>query len=340
MAVGGYRFLAIPTEKVISGDYLYLHPNEVTPSQTLTDVSASHTFSWSYNGDSGSLSYSSFKWNGPYQNSNPVQSSLIFSTDTEITYSNAKYQYLCILQYHETDSTKRVTNGTNFATVTIPYDSAGAWYFFTKIYKKYDTYKTITFDPNGGTVSPTYTTAWGGDFITLPTPTYDSSHVFMGWYRGSTRVGEGGDTWTVPTGTSNITLVAKWKTIDSGNLTWTTPDGVIYAIGTWSYEETDGNLSLSWNVTIPSFWHNGKTYTFDHIRISYIPSSQWTWVYWNSSQTSGTFDNSSVTQGISALDTPPRVYMYWHLDSLLYVASDALAHVSGGALAYGPKAIG
>lgn len=343
MAIGGYRFLLAENENTVSGDYLYLHPNNVAPSQTVNRITSSKTFSWTYGLDGGTLTTSPFLWNGPAQDANPTPITLSFSTTTPITYNNAKYQYLCVLQYHETDSNKRVTDGTNFSTVSVPYDSLGAWYFFTKIYKKYDAYKTINFDANGGSVSPSSATGWGGGSITLPTPTWNAAHTFKGWYLNGTRVGGGGDTYTIPVGTeSSITLTALWIESYSGNITWTGTQS--HVIGTYTYTNDGGNLSLSWNITQTQVTDNGRVYYFNTIRIRYIPSSQSTAIIWQSNQTSGTFDNSSITQGISVLYYPPTCTMYYFGDSLLYSGLSSgggklIYNRSNGRLCYGPKLI-
>lgn len=71
---------------------------------------------------------------------------------------------------------------------------------------------TLTFDPNGGSVSPTSKTVTAGStYGALPTPTYDSSHTFVGWFTATV----GGTQITATTTadrTSAQTVYAHWTT--------------------------------------------------------------------------------------------------------------------------------
>lgn len=69
---------------------------------------------------------------------------------------------------------------------------------------------TVKFDANGGCVSLKSESAACGNKITLPTPTYDGDHIFMGWFTGkenTDKAGNNGDQYTVRCST---TLYAQW----------------------------------------------------------------------------------------------------------------------------------
>lgn len=66
----------------------------------------------------------------------------------------------------------------------------------------------VTFNANGGSVSTSTMTARGS--VTLPTPTHDENHIFMGWFTATSfgdKIGNGGDTVPVD---SNFTAYAQW----------------------------------------------------------------------------------------------------------------------------------
>lgn len=67
----------------------------------------------------------------------------------------------------------------------------------------------ITLDANGGSVSNSTLNAEKGR-VTLPTPTHDSNHIFMGWFTKSMfgdKIGNAGDTVEVD---SDFTAYAQW----------------------------------------------------------------------------------------------------------------------------------
>ena len=95
---------------------------------------------------------------------------------------------------------------------------------------------TVTFNANGGSVSPASVqvdegSAIGTAIASLPTPTWDADHEFLGWYLGV-------DLATTATiVTSDIELFALWQEATAGGGTWTDPDTSI----TWYYRSaTDG----------------------------------------------------------------------------------------------------
>lgn len=66
----------------------------------------------------------------------------------------------------------------------------------------------VTFNANGGSVSTSTMTARGS--VTLPTPTHDDNHIFMGWFTATSfgdKIGNGGDTVPVD---SDFTAYAQW----------------------------------------------------------------------------------------------------------------------------------
>lgn len=72
------------------------------------------------------------------------------------------------------------------------------------------TLETVKFDANGGCISQKSQNAARGNKITLPTPTYDSDHIFMGWFTGkenTDKAGNAGERYTVRCST---TLYAQW----------------------------------------------------------------------------------------------------------------------------------
>ena len=78
----------------------------------------------------------------------------------------------------------------------------------TSYYAKWEqTEAVITFDPNGGKLEGESTTAKIGDAITLPACTKED-YDFMGWYDGSTLVGQAGEKYTV---TKDVTLKARYE---------------------------------------------------------------------------------------------------------------------------------
>ena len=335
----------------VSGDVLYRKPSGIEPAQSIYAISTTASFNWSYGGFSGTFTSSSFTANFDANNaySNPnVPVYVHFPTDATITIGNAKYKPSFIIRYKGNTSEPDIeyfdwpASPGSYVRVEIPY-SSGFWYTPVLICGKYDIYKRVNFDANGGTVSPSYKEGWGGDTITLPTPTYDSDHIFKGWYSGSTRVGGGGDSWTVPEGTSNITLTAKWTEEITGDILWSGREA-IYTIGTYIFRNDDGDLSLSWNITTTTIVEGNTTFHFNELRIRYIPSSQSLPVYWFTNQTSGTFDDSTITQGISVLYYPPTCTMYYFGDSLLYSGlswegGKLIYNRSNGRLCYGPNLI-
>ena len=64
---------------------------------------------------------------------------------------------------------------------------------------------TVTYDANGGSVSPkTQNYKVGSSISTLPTPTRTGGYTFEGWYNGNKQY------TSIPAGTGNIKLTAKW----------------------------------------------------------------------------------------------------------------------------------
>lgn len=68
---------------------------------------------------------------------------------------------------------------------------------------------TVTYDTNGGSVLPETRTAYE-NVITLPTPTYDDDHIFMGWFTATDNTEKIGDDGTQYVVTSSTTLHAQW----------------------------------------------------------------------------------------------------------------------------------
>lgn len=338
-------------DEFVSGDVLYRKPTGIQPAQSIYAISTTISFNWSYGGFSGTFTSSSFtanfNANNAYSNPNvPVY--VYFPLDETITIGNAKYKPSFIIRYKGNTSEPDIeyfdwpASPGSYVRVEIPY-SAGFWHIPILVCGKYDTYKRINFNANGGTVSPSYIEGWGGDTITLPTPTYDSDHIFNGWYTGSTRVGGGGDSWTVPEGTSNMTLTARWTEEITGNILWSGREAV-HTVGTYIFRNDNGNLSLTWNITTTTVVEGSTTFHFNELIISYIPSSQSLPVNWFTQQTSGTFDRSTIAQGISVLYYPPRCTMYYFGDSLLYSGlswegGKLIYSRSNGRLCYGPKLV-
>ena len=157
---------------------------------------------------------------------------------------------------------------------------------------------TLTFNANGGSVSPTSQTVTYDSTYTLPTPTW-AGHTFSGWYNGSTKITSG--TWKT---TSNMTLTAKWDSVDytisytlnggtnnsSNPSTYTVNDSFTlmaptkagYTFLGWTYsgqttptktvtiaEGTMGNLSYTANWQV-----NTYTVTFDANGGSVSPTSK------------------------------------------------------------------
>jgi uncharacterized repeat protein (TIGR02543 family) len=92
---------------------------------------------------------------------------------------------------------------------------------------------TVTFNANGGSVSPASVqvdegSAIGTAIASLPTPTWDADHEFLGWYLGV----DPATTATIVT--SDIELVALWQEATVGGGTWTDPDTGL----TWDYKLT------------------------------------------------------------------------------------------------------
>ena len=332
-----YSFRIASSQYIEQDGFLYVRPTSPSTS-SLNHWSNSASYFWMYNSVGGTLEVSD-TYGKDAQSS---ATTLYFSTDSTIEINNHRYEFYCTAQLHET--TPGLNGYTSQNTQQVITANGGSYYYFyTKIYRLVNTKITITFNANGGSVSPSSTTGWGGDSITLPTPTWNAAHTFKGWYLNGTRVGGGGDTYTVPVGTeSSITLTALWIESYSGNITWTGTQS--HVIGTYTYTDDGGNLSLSWNITQTQITDNGRIYYFNTIRIRYIPSSQSTSIIWQSNQTSGTFDNSSITQGISVLYYPPTCTMYYFGDSLLYSGLSSgggklIYNRSNGRLCYGPKLI-
>lgn len=337
-------------DEFVSGDVLYRKPTGIQPAQSIYAISTTVSFNWSYGGFSGTFTSSSFtanfNANNAYSNPNvPVY--VYFPLDETITIGNAKYKPSFIIRYKGNTSEPDIeyfdwpASPGSYVRVEIPY-SAGFWHIPILVCGKYDTYKRINFNANGGTVSPSYIEGWGGDTITLPTPTYDSEHVFKGWYTGSTRVGGGGDSWTVPNGTSNLTLTAHWNISESGIIE-ARCIRQIYQIGTYTYtQDNDAHTaSLSWNITRQSVVEDGRTFVFHGLRIYYYAYGESVPSLWETNQTSGTFDRTSITPRPTVISRPPDASMGYWLDDLLYTAlgweSGRLIYSrANGALCYGP----
>lgn len=332
-----YSFRIASSQYIEQDGFLYVRPTSPSTS-SLDHWSNSASYFWMYNSVGGTLEVS----DAYGKDAQSSATTLYFSTDSTIEVNNHRYEFYCTAQLHETTPELNGYTSQNTRQVTTA-NGGSYYYFYTKIYRLVNTKITITFNANGGSVSPSSVSEWGGTSITLPTPTYDSDHIFKGWYSGSTRVGGGGDSWTVPEGTSNITLTAKWTEEITGNILWSGREA-IYTIGTYVFRNDDGDLSLTWNVTTTTIVEGSITFHFNELRIRYIPSSQSTPIYWFTKQTSGTFDNSTITQGISVLYYPPTCTMYYFGDSLLYsgLSSEGgklIYNRSNGRLCYGPKLI-
>ena len=335
-------------DEFVSGDVLYRKPTGIQPAQSIYAISTTVSFNWSYGGFSGTFTSSSFtanfNANNAYSNPNvPVY--VYFPLDETITIGNAKYKPSFIIRYKGNTSEPDIeyfdwpASPGSYVRVEIPY-SAGFWHIPILVCGKYDTYKRINFNANGGTVSPSYMEGWGGDTITLPTPTYDSDHIFNGWYTGSTRVGGGGDSWTIPEGTNNMTLTARWTEEITGDIIWSGTQQ--HTVGTYTFINDNGNFSLTWQITSPTVIDNGRTYYYNQIRIRYMSGFEWHEYY--SSAISGTFNRATVSIGIQALEYPPTCTMYYFGDSLLYSGlswegGKLIYSRSNGRLCYGPKLV-
>ena len=332
-----YSFRIASSQYIEQGGFLYVRPTSPSTS-SLDHWSNSASYFWMYNSVGGTLEVSD-TYGKDAQSS---ATTLYFPTDSTIEINNHRYEFYCTAQLHET--TPELNGYTSQNTRQVITANGGSYYYFyTKIYRLVNTKITITFNANGGSVSPSSVSEWGGNSITLPTPTYDSDHIFKGWYLGSTRVGGGGDSWTVPEGTGNITLTAKWTEEITGNILWSGREA-IYTIGTYVFRDDEGDLSLTWNITTTTIVEGSTTFYFNELRIRYVPSSQSLPIYWFTKQTSGTFDNSTITQGISVLYYPPTCTMYYFGDSLLYSGLSSgdgklIYNRSNGRLCYGPKLI-
>lgn len=335
-------------DEFVSGDVLYRKPTGIQPAQSIYAISTTVSFNWSYGGFSGTFTSSSFtanfNANNAYSNPNvPVY--VYFPLDETITIGNAKYKPSFIIRYKGNTSEPDIeyfdwpASPGSYVRVEIPY-SAGFWHIPILVCGKYDTYKRINFNANGGTVSPSYIEGWGGDTITLPTPTYDSDHIFKGWYTGSTRVGGGGDSWTIPEGTNNMTLTARWTEEITGDIIWSGTQQ--HTVGTYTLINDNGELSLTWQITSQTVIDNGRTFYYNQIRIRYMAGFDWHYYY--SSAISGTFNRATVSISIQTLDYPPTCTMYYFGDSLLYSGlswegGKLIYNRSNGRLCYGPKLV-
>lgn len=68
----------------------------------------------------------------------------------------------------------------------------------------------IAFNANGGSVSQTTIDVAYGSYITLPAPTHDNDHIFMGWFNSAEdthKIGDAGDQYLVD---GSATLYAQW----------------------------------------------------------------------------------------------------------------------------------
>lgn len=329
-----YSFRIASSQYIEQGGFLYVRPT--SPSTSSLDYwSNSASYFWMYNSVGGTLEVSD-TYGKDAQSS---ATTLYFPTDSTIEVNNHRYEFYCTAQLHET--TPELNGYTSQNTRQVITANGGSYYYFyTKIYRLVNTKITITFNANGGSVSPSSVSEWGGNSITLPTPTYNTSHTFTGWYYNNTLVGYGGDSWTIPEGTNNMTLTARWTEEITGDIIWSGTQQ--HTIGTYTFIDDNGNFSLSWQITSPTVIDNGRTYYYNQIRIRYMSGFEWHVYY--SSAISGTFDRSTVSIGIQSLLYPPGCTMYYFGDSLLYSGlswegGKLIYNRSNGRLCYGPKLV-
>lgn len=328
-----YSFRIASSQYIEQGGFLYVRPTSPSTS-SLDHWSNSASYFWMYNSVGGTLEVSDTYG----KNAQSSATTLYFSTDSTIEVNNHRYEFYCTAQLHET--TPELNGYTSQNTRQVITANGGSYYYFyTKIYRLVNTKITITFNANGGSVSPSSVSEWGGTSITLPTPTYNASHSFTGWYYNNTLVGYGGDSWTVPTGTGDITLKAHWSTTETGNITCACIHGT-YVIGTYSYSQDDDSrtASMSWNITRTTVIENGITFTFARLRILYYPYNEVVPRWWHTDQTSGTFDQTSVSPRPDSMFRPPDVRMLYYGDSLLRSRTTGwlIYHKTSGNLCYGP----
>ena len=137
---------------------------------------------------------------------------------------------------------------------------------------------TVSFDSNGGSaVEPQYIV--DGLKATEPTEPTKATHIFDGWYNGSTKWDFENDTVN-----SNVTLTAKWKAIytvtfnsDGGSSVAsqdvvegkkatepTAPNKASYKFAGWYNGNTKWNFStntVNSNITLTAKWDPAVTYT-------------------------------------------------------------------------------
>lgn len=325
-----YSFRVAPQDRIEQGSWLYVSPTR-PPRSSLEHWSAPSSYFWMYNGQGATLEVSD-----KYGLDNlSTAAALTFPTDSVIEIGDKRYEFYCIAQLHE--NTPELNGYTNQNVATIyTYDGGLAYYFYTKIYRLAHIRIRVNFNSGGGTVSPAYTTAWTGDTITLPTPTWDSEHTFKGWWYDGSRVGGGGDTWTVPDVDSDITLTAKWREEITGDIIWAYTQQ--HVVGTYTFINDNGEFSLSWQITSQTIIDNGRTFHYNQIRIHYL---LYDWHSYYSSAISGTFDRTTISASPQSIAYPPTCTMYYFQDYLLRSrSSDALIFKRGnGKLCYGPKTI-
>ena len=168
---------------------------------------------------------------------------------------------------------------------------------------------TVTYNADGGSVSPaSQTYKVGSSISTLPTPT-KTGYTFGGWYNGNTKY------TSIPAGTGDITLKAKW-TANTGTVTyysnysggptqsntytynssytvkgnntftrtgynllgWSTSSAASYTDDTWIAGRTFSNFTLrtSGNVNLYAVWHcNQYKLTFNANGGSCSESYRW-----------------------------------------------------------------
>ena len=126
----------------------------------------------------------------------------------------------------------------------------------------------VTFNANGGSVSTSTMTARGS--VTLPTPTHDENHIFMGWFTATSfgdKIGNGGDTVSVD---SNFTAYAQWLYLKYSPLEYNqrfidarNTNENIKPTGIMVHSTGANNPMLSRYVWPYKYDKNGKNVTFD-----------------------------------------------------------------------------
>lgn len=154
---------------------------------------------------------------------------------------------------------------------------------------------TVTYNAHGGSCeTASETQSYGCAALTLPVATRDG-YTFDGWYDGTTKAGDAGDTYTP---TANVTLKAVWivtapATLDKGNVAFY--GGNVAIIGdTISYK--DSTAWAEWKVNLTPYEYTMIVDGFYHW------GHQWKLYLTNESDTlstrtlSSTYDTGSYTE--------------------------------------------